>query len=151
MKSISLPVNRSVLGSVKQGSTNPQLHAASLQIPSGLRQVRPALQTVLLPSQDEPAQPWQGPDELAAVQTPLTHEDGFWHGVDASQGHPLQLEMPSVYFVTAIVLLSVVAYPQLQAALLQTPSGARQVRPSLQTAVLPSHCVPRQPAQLPEV
>jgi hypothetical protein len=39
----------------------------------------------------------------------------------------------------------------LHAALLQTPSGARQVRPSLQTVVLPSHCVPRQPAQVPDV
>jgi hypothetical protein len=42
------------------------------------------------------------------------------------------------------------AYPQLQAALLQTPSGARQVRPSLQTVIRPSHCAPRQPAQVPE-
>jgi len=42
-------------------------------------------------------------------------------------------------------------YPQLHAALLQTPSGARQVRPSLQTVVFPSHDMPRQPTQVPGV
>jgi hypothetical protein len=42
-------------------------------------------------------------------------------------------------------------YPQLHAALLQTPSGERQVRPSLQTVVFPSHLVPRQPTQVPGV
>jgi hypothetical protein len=58
-----------------------------------------------LPSQDEPAQPSQGPDELAAAQTPLMHEDGFWQGFEASQDHPLQLQVLSVYFEAAIVLL----------------------------------------------
>lgn len=42
--------------------TYPQLQATSLQIPSGLRQVRPVLQTVRWPSQRAPRQPMQAPD-----------------------------------------------------------------------------------------
>lgn len=42
--------------------TYPQLQAAFLQTPSGLRQVRPLLQTVVWPLQEEPSQPAQAPE-----------------------------------------------------------------------------------------
>lgn len=76
---------------MERRATHPQLHAASLQIPSGLRQVKPVLQADVFPSQGEPTQPLHVSDVVAAAQRPLTHEYGFWHGVDALQDHPLQL------------------------------------------------------------
>jgi len=81
------------LGHCEGRTTDPQLQAASLQIPSGLIQVKPVLQTVVWPSHLEPTQPLQ---TLSVVQRPLTHEDGFWQGEDALQDHPLQLQNASV-------------------------------------------------------
>lgn len=92
MKDVSVPDDQAGPTTFDR-RTYPQLHAASLQIPSGLRQVKPVLQTFVLPSQLEPAQPLQ---IVSVVQRPLTHDAGFWHGEDALQDHPLQLQNWSV-------------------------------------------------------
>jgi hypothetical protein len=66
---------------------------------------------------------------VGAWQTPSTHVFGFWHGDEALQVHPVHLKSK--------VSISLhpdrdCTYPQLQAALLHIPSGAKHVIPESQ-------------------
>jgi hypothetical protein len=65
--------------------TYPQLQAAVLQTPLGLKQVKPDLQSVAL-LHFAPSTP-----AVAAAQKPLTHVFGFWHDEEALQVQPVHL------------------------------------------------------------
>jgi hypothetical protein len=74
--------------------THPQLHAALLQTPSGLKQVKPELQSVAL-LHFAPSTPVVG-----AAQVPLTHVFGFWHTEEALQVQPVHLGLIVSIFTT---------------------------------------------------
>jgi hypothetical protein len=102
---------------------HPQLHCALLQTPSGLKHVKPELQSVAL-LHFAPTAPVVG-----AAQAPFTHVFGFWHGEEALQVHPVHLKTLVSKFQKPKKEGS---NPQLQSAVLQTPSGAKHVMSELQ-------------------